>query len=125
MKHEVIKPARLQRYKEELLALRARLAGDVNRLIESIPHEMQAAGDLSNVPTHNADRDSDGLDKEVALVQNEGELLAAVEAALERIENGTFGPCENCEEPIAEERLDALPYVPLCIRCAQAAQAEA
>src|SRR5580658_10002567 len=114
MKREGMKPAQLQRYKQELLALRARLAGEVNRLIEAIPGEMHAAGDLSNVPTHNADRDSDGLDKEVALVQNEGELLAAVEAALERIENGTFGRCENCDEPIAAERLDALPYVPLC-----------
>jgi RNA polymerase-binding protein DksA len=125
MKSEVIKPARLQRYKEELLDLRARLVGDVNRLIEAIPNEMQAAGDLSHVPTHNADRDSDGLDKEVALVQNEGELLAAVEAALERIEDGTFGVCENCQEPIAAERLDALPYVPQCITCAQAAQGHA
>jgi len=125
MKHEAIKPAQLQRYKQELLALRTRLAGDVTRLIEAIPGEMQAAGDLSNVPTHNADRDSDGLDKEVALVQNEGDLLAAVEEALERIETGTFGRCENCDESIAAERLDALPYVALCIGCAQAAQTEA
>jgi RNA polymerase-binding transcription factor DksA len=124
MKHDVITPARLQRYNEELLELRARLVGEVNRLIEAIPHEMQAAGDLSNVPTHNADRDSEGLDKEVALVQNEGDMLAAVEAALERIENGTFGSCENCDQTIAEERLDALPYVALCIGCAQAAQSE-
>jgi RNA polymerase-binding protein DksA len=110
---------RIQRFRRELLELRARLAGEVNSLIEAIPQESQAAGDLSNVPTHNADRDSEGLDKQVALVQNEEGLLEEVEAALVRIEEGKFGACEECGQPIADERLEALPYAACCVRCAQ------
>jgi RNA polymerase-binding transcription factor DksA len=88
-------------------------------LIESIPNEGQPVGEISHIPTHNADRDSDGVDKEVALVQNEEGLLEAVNAALSRIEQGTFGKCEGCQGNITTERLEALPYAPLCISCAR------
>ncbi|MGM0583839.1 MAG: TraR/DksA family transcriptional regulator [Pseudomonadota bacterium] len=41
-----------------------------------------------------------------------------IRAALERIEKGTYGVCERCDEQISEERLDILPYTPVCSRCA-------
>ena len=45
--------------------------------------------------------------------------LAAVEAALERVEAGTYGICVNCGRPIAPARLQARPAAELCIDCAQ------
>jgi len=44
-------------------------------------------------------------------------LLSKIEKALVRIEDGTFGICERCEEEIAPKRLDARPVTTLCIRC--------
>lgn len=44
-------------------------------------------------------------------------LLKKIEKALSRIEEGTFGMCERCEEPINIKRLDARPVTTLCIRC--------
>jgi DnaK suppressor protein len=44
-------------------------------------------------------------------------LLKKIDKALARIEDGTFGVCERCEEPIAIKRLDARPVTTLCIRC--------
>ena len=44
-------------------------------------------------------------------------LLKKIEKALERIEEGTFGMCERCEEPISLKRLEARPVTTLCIRC--------
>jgi DnaK suppressor protein len=44
-------------------------------------------------------------------------LLKKIEKALMRIEDGTFGVCERCEEPIAAKRLEARPVTTLCIRC--------
>ena len=48
------------------------------------------------------------------------ELLHSIQAALRRIENGTFGTCTNCEETIGRNRLVAVPWTPFCIRCQEA-----
>jgi DnaK suppressor protein len=44
-------------------------------------------------------------------------LLAKIDKALARIENGSFGICEKCEEEISMKRLEARPVTTLCIRC--------
>ncbi len=44
-------------------------------------------------------------------------LLKKIEKALARMEEGTFGICERCEEPISQKRLEARPVTTLCIRC--------
>ena len=49
-------------------------------------------------------------------------MLKAIAAALGRIDNGTFGLCQSCEEPIHEKRLEFDPTALLCIQCAQAAE---
>lgn len=47
-------------------------------------------------------------------------LLQKIEKALARVENGTFGICESCEEPIEVKRLEARPVATLCINCKEA-----
>jgi DnaK suppressor protein len=51
-------------------------------------------------------------------------LLREVVAALAKLEDGTFGSCERCGEPIAEKRLDALPFARYCITCQRLAEEE-
>lgn len=48
-------------------------------------------------------------------------LLRNIQAALRRIEDGSFGACVNCEEIIGGNRLAAVPWTPFCIRCQEAA----
>jgi RNA polymerase-binding transcription factor DksA len=71
-------------------------------------------GTLSN---HMADDGSMVFEAErLATVSDDmREMLANIDAALERIEDGTYGVCLACGKPIAEERLDAFPYVAYCI----------
>jgi RNA polymerase-binding protein DksA len=45
--------------------------------------------------------------------------VAAIQAALDRIDDGTYGECASCGENINRKRLDALPYATLCISCAE------
>jgi RNA polymerase-binding transcription factor DksA len=45
--------------------------------------------------------------------------LRTIRAALTRLDNGLYGYCVRCGDPISEERLSALPYTPFCIRCAR------
>ena len=56
-------------------------------------------------------------DREVdyTLEENSEQVLADIELALKKIDDGTYGTCEKCGKPIAPERLDAMPWARLCI----------
>jgi DnaK suppressor protein len=53
----------------------------------------------------------------LTLVRSLRDTLRDVEQALDRMDAGTYGTCERCGQPIADERLDALPAVHLCLSC--------
>ncbi len=61
--------------------------------------------------------DIEQADLERAIQDNEKTLLVEVQQALARIENGTYGICSNCGQPIPEKRLEAIPWANLCITC--------
>ncbi len=112
--------AELKQYKEILQALRARVSGDVSGLADSALNESGLGSANSSVPSHIADAGSDTFnqDNTLRLMDNEYEALAEIAEALERIENGTFGFCTNCEGKIKKTRLKVLPYTAYCIKCA-------
>ena len=56
-------------------------------------------------------------EKELSIEQNVRDLIQKIDRALKRIDDGTYGICEQCGEPIPRERLRALPYAALCVRC--------
>jgi RNA polymerase-binding protein DksA len=109
----------------QLLALRARLSQSVEKLETAIREDIRVPGEISSVPTHPADADVEGIDNNLAAVENQEGLFDQVEAALERIEDGTYGSCADCGKPIGDARLDALPFTPYCIQCAAVHQATA
>jgi DnaK suppressor protein len=114
--------AELKVYKDRLLALRARMTGDVNQLHEHSLRKSrsEANGDLSSMPIHMADIGSDNYEQEfsLSLMENEGVALEKIQASLERIEEGTYGACEECGAKIPKTRLNAIPYTTLCVKCA-------
>ena len=59
-------------------------------------------------------------EKDLSIEQNVRDLLAKIDRALQRIEDGRFGICDRCGKPIEKARVKALPYVDLCIKDAQA-----
>src|SRR3954466_12599634 len=69
--------------------------------------------------SHLADSASETVDREIeqSLEDNAEHLLGRIDAALGRIEAGSYGKCGRCGEPISEERLEALPYATKCIAC--------
>ena len=68
---------------------------------------------------HMADTATQTVDREIdyTLEATDGRLLAEIDAALRRIEEGTYGICVNCGAQIAPERLEAVPWATLCIEC--------
>jgi DnaK suppressor protein len=117
-----MKKAELKVFKEMLLGLRARLRGDVSQMAEAAlkKNRSQANGDLSSMPIHMADIGSDNFEQEftLSLMQSEEGTLDKIEAALERIEDGVYGECEECGVKIPKTRLNAIPYSTLCVKCA-------
>lgn len=120
-----MKPERLEKYRQTLLDWRDRLTEQIDHLEQSIAEETNTPGMVSNLPTHNADQDSEGLTRDVALGQNETEMLSDIVAALERIDDGTFGECTHCGQTIAKARLDAIPYTSHCRECQEQFEKEA
>jgi RNA polymerase-binding protein DksA len=68
---------------------------------------------------HLADTATETVEREIGstLEEHDERLLVAIDAALQRIENGTYAKCVNCGAPIPEERLEAMPWATLCIDC--------
>ncbi len=116
-----MKVAELAQYKTILLDLRKKLVGNVTYMEDEAlgKSRQDASGDLSNVPIHMADVGTDNYDRDltIGLIQNGEEELKAIDNALERIGNKTYGSCEECGKKIAKARLAALPYVHNCIEC--------
>lgn len=73
--------------------------------------------ELSTVDNHPADLATElyEREKDLSLKVHEEDELAKINAALEKMENGTYGICEVCKEPIAYDRLVAIPYTAFCI----------
>jgi RNA polymerase-binding transcription factor DksA len=109
-------------YRQQLLALADRIRSDLTDLTGEALRRAggEASGNLSNTPLHLADLGSDAFEHEVnlGLLENEGQALNEIAAAITRMENGTYGRCERCGAEIGRERLQALPYVQHCIECA-------
>jgi len=74
--------------------------------------EDQTQDNLADTATATLDREID-----CTLEENSEHVLEAIEAALKRIEDGTYGTCVNCGKPITEERLAAIPWATHCIDC--------
>ncbi len=110
----------LDKYKTRLLELRGCLTDQVNSIEQALRDDVAPPGQSVGATTHNADSAAEGVDEQIILAENEEQMLEDTEAALDRLEAGTYGICENCGQPIARERLDALPQTAWCIKCAAA-----
>jgi RNA polymerase-binding protein DksA len=106
-------------YKPPLIELRKRLIQEVRSAEDALREDIMTPGDHAPSRMHPGDQDAEGMAEQLAIVHNEEHLLEQVEAALERMEGGTFGTCENCHRSIDRERLEAIPYAALCIECAR------
>jgi len=106
---------RLETERERVRAAVQFLHEDNSHSLEEETGEVNASG----ADNHLGDTASATYDRELEQGLEEGaeELLAKIDAALRRIDAGTYGTCENCGEPIGEERLEAMPWATLCIDC--------
>jgi RNA polymerase-binding protein DksA len=113
------------RFRTALLDERGRIESAIEYLHRETPGSLEDETEeiVGNSDNHLGDAAAGTLDREIdyTLEGNSEQLLAQIDAALVRIEDGTYGTCTNCGKPIAEERLEAVPWATLCIDCQKAA----
>lgn len=112
-----MKKADMQPYKERLLALRARLVGDVKAMADIALNDAHG----SNMPIHMAELGSENYEQEftLSLMETEEGVLEAIDLAIERVNEGVYGKCTACDGVIPKTRLNAIPHAAMCVRCAE------
>lgn len=103
-------PTALKRYTDRLKDMRSSLHATIE---QSVSAKIE---DLRTPEVHESQLANEAI-VESSLERTETALLRDVEAALDRLELGTFGRCLNCGASIAKERLDAIPYTAYCFEC--------
>lgn len=113
----------LAEFRSLIMRRKNELLDDINHISEDTLKKSQkdASGDISGYTYHMADVATDTYDREFSLgiASNERKLLYELDDALKRIEEGTFGICEDCKSLITKTRLKAIPYARLCLNCQQ------
>ena len=101
-------------YKDALLKKRAELeeTAGLKPLSDSMEHNNGRQGDMADQAAGNNE-----VHIQLKLKQTDAKILQAIEGALRRIEEGSYGVCRDCGEPIAEARLTAIPWTRSCISC--------
>ncbi len=107
-----------ERFREMLLDERRRVADAISYLHQQNPGTIEDEEEES-FDNHLADTATITFAREMdySLEENSEHVLAEIDAALARIQEGTYGTCRTCGQPIAEERLEAIPYATQCIDC--------
>ena len=116
-----LNPRDLEFYKNLLLQLRREISHDIDDLEADA---FATDGDRLSVDNP-ADIGSESFAQEFSLelLQRDEATLGEIDDALDRVENGTYGLCEACEEPIPKARLNAVPHARNCVECQRKAEA--
>jgi len=108
-----------EHFRKRLLEERKRVKEAIDYLHEENPGSIQDEAQDSTADNHPADVATVTFDRELdhSLEENEERLLEAIDAALKRLDEGTYGSCSTCGQPIGQERLEALQWTTQCIDC--------
>ena len=111
----------LERFKKLLLKKREEIIAEVNSITKDSLSKSQreASGDLSGYSFHMADQASDNYEREFSLnlASDNQKLIYAIDEALGRIKDKSYGKCLMCGKMISKKRLSAVPHAENCKKC--------
>ncbi len=116
-----MKKKELEKYEALLLAKRVEILEEIGLLKKTGLNSTikDASGELSSYSTHMADQGTDSFEREKSflLASKSGRLIYHIDEALRRIQDKTYGKCQECGGEISTARLEAVPHARLCIKC--------
>ena len=110
----------LKQFRQLLIIERAKFAGEIKAIAEETSKSPRdASGDLSAYTVHMADMAADTYEREMSMniVSSEQAVLYEIDDAFKRMDEGSYGICQQCNKPISLSRLKAVPYASMCIAC--------
>jgi len=123
LKKSPMSKAELKDFRQLLLDKRRALIGDMTGMANEAlrANRQEGSGDLSKVPTHDADVGTDNYEQEftLGLLESERTLLGEINEALERVDGNTYGICLGTGQAISKDRLKARPWAKYCIEYAR------
>ncbi|MFE2642920.1 TraR/DksA C4-type zinc finger protein [Streptomyces nigra] len=112
-------PEEVEEARAELQAEETRLREELSSSERSLAGLMRDSGDGAGDDQADTGAKNITREHELALAANAREMLIQTEHALERLDAGTYGLCENCGNPIGKARMQAFPRATLCVECKQ------
>jgi RNA polymerase-binding protein DksA len=112
-------PWTTQEARAELQAEETRLRDEITSSERALAGLMRDSGDGAGDDQADTGAKNITREHELALAANAREMLTQTEHALERLDAGTYGLCENCGDPIGKARMQAFPRATLCVECKQ------
>jgi DnaK suppressor protein len=107
---EFMNPLQLEYFRQKLLRWRAELLSESSETLQHLKEESLSEPDVADRATLETDRYT-----ELRTRDRERKLIVKIDEALQRIESGTYGYCEETDEPIGVRRLDARPIATLSL----------
>ena len=106
----------LEKYKKQLISERDRIMDEQHAIGA---HAAEAGYELADYDNHPADTATDTFmrEQDQAIGENYKQMLEQINEALRKIDEGTYGMCDRCGQPIHVNRLRAIPFATLCIDC--------
>jgi DnaK suppressor protein len=111
-----------------LKKMRDTLTAQKRQIMQQLDEELREGKDSAldeGMDTYDLASEERNREINLILSDRDRDKLQAIEDALERIDSGAYGICEMCEEEIAPERLEALPFTRLCVMCQSDLEKEA
>src|SRR5438445_11028515 len=113
----------LARFRKLLEDEQSRVRNELESLqsMDSSADESDERGELADYDQHPADNGTETFmrERDLAIEVDAQSMLQDIENALKKIDDGTYGNCARCGKPIPAARLEAIPYTPYCIECAE------
>jgi RNA polymerase-binding protein DksA len=114
--------------KKDLKHFRERLREELEKIAVSLDRfernaressQRDSSGDLSAYATHSADIGTDAMEREkdMMLASRESRTVLLIREALRKVDDGSYGDCEECSKAIGIKRLELIPYAQFCTRC--------
>lgn len=113
---------RTERLRQLLLARRQEVQQQIDTLLAQHRADQMRSREESVADTEDMSTQNSNSHQQLSILEVRNQMRLQLDAALQRLEEGAYGLCEDCQKPISEERLKALPFARRCIDCQRHAE---